>query len=411
MKDKIVISTFSGAMGLDNGIERAGLSVRLCVEIEKAMADTIRLNKPNLALIEDDIRNYSGADLRTKAGLSVTDDVFLMCGGPPCQAFSTAGKRKGFDDARGNVFLKYIELIGEVRPKYLLIENVRGLLSASFRAPEGSEEKKTGYALPTPKEEKGTALLYALSKIREMGYSATFTLYDAANYGVPQRRERVVILGSRDGYEIPLIPPTHSESGRNGLKPWVTFREAVQGLTKCHAAKIPEKRLKYFKLLGPGQYWKDLPEELQQEAMGNSFSLAGGKTGFFRRLAWDLPSPTLVTCPTMPATDLAHPEEDRALSVEEYARIQMFPDSWKFAGKISDIYKQIGNAVPTGLGYAAAKHLLWFDSLPEKEKKTLTIIDPRAVYSRYKNTDHEYFKSLERKVQIHMSEQALFTFE
>ena len=148
MKDKIVISTFSGAMGLDNGIERAGLSVRLCVEIEKAMADTIRLNKPELALIDDDIRNYSGADLRAKAGLSEKDEVFLMCGGPPCQAFSTAGKRKGFDDARGNVFLKYIELIGEVRPKYFLIENVRGLLSASFRAPEGSNEKKTGYALP-----------------------------------------------------------------------------------------------------------------------------------------------------------------------------------------------------------------------------------------------------------------------
>ena len=411
MDDKIVISTFSGAMGLDNGIERAGLSVRLCVEIEKAMTDTIRMNKPELALIDDDIRNYSGADLRAKAGLSESDDVFLMCGGPPCQAFSTAGKRKGFDDARGNVFLKYIELIGEVRPKYFLIENVRGLLSASFRAPEGSEEKKTGYALPTPKEEKGTALLYALGKIKEMGYSATFTLYDAANYGVPQRRERVVILGSRDGYEIPLIPPTHSEHGENGLKPWVTFREAVSGLTECHAAKIPEKRLKYFKLLGPGQYWKDLPTEIQPEAMGNSFYLAGGKTGFFRRLAWDLPSPTLVTCPTMPATDLAHPEEDRALSVEEYARIQMFPDTWKFAGKMSDIYKQIGNAVPTGLGYAAAKHLLWFDSLSAEEKKKLTIIDPNAVYSRYKNTDHEYFKGLKCKVQARQAEQMLFTLE
>lgn len=307
--------------------------------------------------------------------------------------------------------MKYIELIGEVRPKYFLIENVRGLLSASFRAPEGSEEKKTGYALPTPKEEKGTALLYALGKIKEMGYSATFTLYDAANYGVPQRRERVVILGSRDGYEIPLIPPTHSEHGENGLKPWVTFREAVSGLTECHAAKIPEKRLKYFKLLGPGQYWKDLPTEIQPEAMGNSFYLAGGKTGFFRRLAWDLPSPTLVTCPTMPATDLAHLEEDRALSVEEYARIQMFPDAWKFAGKMSDIYKQIGNAVPTGLGYAAAKHLLWFDSLSEEEKKSLTIIDPNAVYSRYKNTDHEYFKGLECKVQAQQAEQMLFTLE
>ncbi len=391
---KNVISTFSGAMGLDNGIERAGLTIRLCVEFEHAMAETIRANKPNLPLIEDDIRNYSGNDLRKAAGLSENEDVFLMCGGPPCQAFSTAGKRKGFDDVRGNVFLKYIELIGEVRPKYFLIENVRGLLSASYKAPMGSDEKRKGYAIATPKNEKGTALLYALKKIKEIGYSATFTLYDAANYGVPQKRERVIILGSRDGYEIPLIPPTHSENGANGLAPWVTFEQAVAGLTECHSSKIPEKRLKYIRMLKAGQYWKDLPLEVQREAMGNSYELGGGKTGFYRRLAWNLPSPTLVTCPTMPATELVHPTEDRPLSIEEYARIQMFPDDWKFAGSISDIYKQIGNAVPTGMGFAAAKHLLWFDGLSEREKKTVQIIDPNATYSRYVNTNHEYFKHL-----------------
>jgi len=391
-----VISTFSGAMGLDNGIERAGLTVRLCVEFEHAMAETIRLNKPDLPLIEDDIRNYSGDDLRKKAGLSPKEEVFLMCGGPPCQAFSTAGKRKGFEDVRGNVFLKYIELIGEVRPKYFLIENVRGLLSASYRAPQG-DDKKFGYPPATPKEEKGTALLYALKQIHKIGYSATFTLYDAANYGVPQRRERVVILGSRDGYEIPLIPPTHAEHANGKLKRWVTFREAVDGLTACHASKLPEKRLKFFRMLKAGQYWKDLPLEVQAEAMGNSYKLAGGKTGFFRRLDWDAPSPTLVTCPTMPATELAHPVEDRPLSIEEYARIQMFPDSWKFGGNITAIYKQIGNAVPTGLGYAAAKHLLWFDSLSDEQKRTVQIIDPQAIYSRYKNTNHEYFKALLKK--------------
>ncbi len=396
---KYVISTFSGAMGLDNGIENAGLSIRLCVEFEHAMAETIRANRPGLPLIEDDIRNYSGDDLRAKAGMSKEDEVFLLCGGPPCQAFSTAGKRKGFDDIRGNVFLKYIDLIGQVRPKYFLIENVRGLLSASYKAPQGADDKRFGYAVQTPKDEKGTALLYALAKIKELGYSATFTLYDAANYGVPQRRERVIILGSRDGYEIPLIPPTHSENGKNGLLPWVSFEEAVKGLTECHAAKIPEKRLQYFRMLKAGQYWKDLPPEVQKEAMGNSYNLGGGKTGFYRRLAWNQPSPTLVTCPTMPATELAHPVEDRALSIEEYARIQMFPDTWKFAGKMADVYKQIGNAVPTGMGYAAAKHLLWFDSLTPEQKSHLTIIDPNATYSRYMNTNHEYFKKLALKHQ------------
>ena len=395
MKTYNVISTFSGAMGLDNGIEKAGLSIRLCVEFQHAMAETIRANKPNIPVIEDDVRNYSGADLRKAAGLTPKQDVFLVCGGPPCQAFSTAGKRLGFDDDRGNVFLKYIDLIGEIRPKYFLLENVRGLLSASYTPPE--KTKGAGFAMPTPQAEKGTALLYALERIRRIGYSATFTLYDTANYGVPQRRERVIILGSREGYQIPLIPPTHSEFPTDSLKPWVTFRQAVEGLTECHSLPIPAKRLPYFKLLKPGQYWKDLPENLQKEAMGKAYELGGGKTGFYRRIDWDKPSPTLVTCPTMPATDLMHPVEDRALSIEEYARIQMFPDTWVFKGTLADIYKQIGNAVPVGMGYAAAKHLLWFDGLPKKQKLAVQVIDPTAQYSRYQNTNHEYFRKLQQQ--------------
>ena len=255
-----VISMFSGAMGLDNGIERAGLDIRLCVEIQHAMAETIRANKPDVPLIEDDVRNYSGMELKAIAGLKNDEEVFLVCGGPPCQAFSTAGKRLGFDDDRGNVFLKYIDLIGEIRPKYFLLENVRGLLSASYSPTAKGEESSD-----TEKPNKGSALLYALDKIRQIGYSATFTLYDTANYGVPQRRERVIILGSRDGYRIPLIPPSHSKDGKNGLKKWQTFRNAVAGLKTCTAAPIPNKRLKYFKMLGPGEYWKNLPDAVQRD--------------------------------------------------------------------------------------------------------------------------------------------------
>ena len=131
--------------------------------------------------------------------------------------------------------------------------------------------------------------------------------------------------------------------------------------------------------------------------MGKSYDLPGGKTGFYRRLAWDDPSPTLVTCPTMPATDLMHPIEDRALSIEEYARVQMFPDDWRFMGSTSDIYKQIGNAVPVGMGYAAAKHLLWFDALTDLQKSQVQLVDPEATYSRYKGTDFVYFDQLREK--------------
>ena len=401
VRKRNVISLFSGAMGLDNGIEKAGLNIRLCVEFQHSMAETIRANRPEIPLVEDDIRNYSGADLMKIAGLKKDEDIFLVCGGPPCQAFSTAGKRLGFDDERGNVFLKYIDLIGEIRPKYFLLENVRGLLSASY-VPRSYDKGATNVNVGKPF--KGSALLYALERINAIGYSATFTLYDSANYGVPQRRERVIILGSRDGYKIPLIPPTHSENGKNRLPTWQTFRSAVKGLTKCTSVPIPNKRLKYFQMLGPGECWHNLPESMQREAMGKSYDLPGGKTGFYRRLAWDEPSPTLVTCPTMPATDLMHPVENRALSIEEYARIQMFPDDWLFKGSLPDIYKQIGNAVPVGMGYAAAKHLLWFDSLSDKQKRQVQLVDPLAVYSRYKNTSFQYFDQL-RKMHSASTEQ------
>ena len=383
------ISTFSGAMGMDNGLEKAGFDICLAVEIEKAMCDTIRLNKPSLPLISDDIRNYSGAELLERAGIK-KGELFLLCGGPPCQAFSTAGKRRGLDDERGNVFLKFISLVGEMRPKYFLIENVRGLLSASFTPPD---------AAPEYKAEKGSALAYLLGQIEKIGYSYSFTLYDAANYGVPQHRERVVIIGSRENYRIPLVPPTHNEKGVEGLKPWVTLQAALEGLKTCTAGVIPAKRRRFYEYLSAGQNWKDLPEAIQEEAMGKSYSLQGGKTGFYRRLAWDKPSPTLVTCPTMPATELCHPTQIRPLSVEEYARIQMFPDTWQFAGNLAAIYKQIGNAVPVGLAEAVGRHILWFDSLSKEEKieVCMNTSETTMQHSRYKRTtDRDFMQKMHR---------------
>ena len=122
--------------------------------------------------------------------------------------------------------------------------------------------------------------------------------------------------------------------------------------------KFPEKRLKYYRLLKEGQNWRNLSEALQKEAMGKSYFLGGGKTGFYRRLAWNAPSPTLVTHPAMPATDLGHPEEDRPLSIQEYKRIQEFPDTWEIKGNLINQYKQIGNAVPVSVGKAIGKTIL-----------------------------------------------------
>jgi DNA (cytosine-5)-methyltransferase 1 len=382
------LSFFSGAMGLDIGLARAGIDVLLASEIEPNTRKTILLNKPDIALIGD-INKYSTDKIREYAGLSKNDDIDLVIGGPPCQAFSTAGKREGFNDHRGNVFLTYIDRILELKPKIAVIENVRGLLSAPLtHRPHLS--RGFGYPPLTPEEEKGGALGYIITLLEKGGYTVSFNLYNAANFGSPQKRERVVIFCQRNGLKAPYMSPTHSENGEFGLPKWKTFREATNGLENVvhEGLTFPENRLKYYRMLKSGQYWKHLPIEVQKEAMGASFFAGGGKTGFYRRLAWDKPAPTLVTDPTMPATDLAHPEQDRPLSIQEYMRIQEFPDDWKFWGAIKDKYRQIGNAVPCSLGTAIGKHVI--SLLKEKSIRTY----PNFPYSRYRDTDDESFKKL-----------------
>lgn len=375
------LSFFSGCMGLDLGLEKEGIKVLLACEVDSAARKTIEMNRPDMALIGD-IRDYSAAMIREKSGLSQTEDIDVIVGGPPCQAFSSAGKRQGFNDERGNVFLTFIDLITELRPKFAVIENVRGLLSAPLQH-RPHEMRGKHYPYLSDDEKRGGALLFITRRLKEAGYSFSFNLYNAANFGSPQQRERVVIACSRDGEKLPYLTPTHSEKGLYGLPQWRTLREVLADLPEDghHFVKFPEKRLKYYRLLKAGQYWRDLPVELHQEALGASYHAGGGKTGFYRRLAWDKPSPTLVTHPAMPATDLAHPEADRPLSIEEYKRVQEFPDDWAIAGSLLDQYRQVGNAVPCSLGRAIARMLL----LHLDGETSMTY--PDFPYSRYHKTD------------------------
>lgn len=378
----VVLSFFSGAMGLDLGLEKAGFETILASEIEPAARKTIALNCPEIGLIGD-INNYSADEIRDYAGIDKDYDIDLVAGGPPCQAFSTAGKREGFNDERGNVFLTYIDRILELRPKYALIENVRGLLSAPLKH-RPHNRRGFGYPPLTPEEDKGGALWHVIQKLEKGGYSVSFNLYNSANFGTPQKRERLILICNRDGEALPHLEPTHNENGSDGFDKWRSFEDVVPSGPQEHL-EFNEKRLKYYRMLGPGQYWKHLPTEIQKEALGKSYYAGGGKTGFYRRIAWDKPSPTLVTHPTMPATDLAHPEEDRPLSVEEYKRIQEFPDEWKICGSTVEKYKQIGNAVPVGLGFAVGRHLIKaINGEPISEH-------PTFKYSRYSNTDEKSF--------------------
>ncbi|MGB3496490.1 MAG: DNA cytosine methyltransferase [Elainellaceae cyanobacterium] len=379
--DLKALSFFSGCMGLDLGLEKEGIKVLLACEIDAAARKTIETNRPDMALVGD-IRDYSAAEIREKAGLSSTDDIDVIVGGPPCQAFSSAGKRQGFNDDRGNVFLTFIDLITELNPRFAVIENVRGLLSAPLKH-RPHDMRGKNFPTLSQDEQRGGALLFIIQRLKRAGYSVSFNLYNSANFGAPQRRERVVIACSRDGEKLPYLTPTHSEKNLYDLPGWRTLREALEGLPKneYHSVKFPEKRLKYYRLLKPGQYWRDLPKELHQEALGASYHAGGGKTGFFRRLAWDKPAPTLLTHPAMPATDLAHPEEDRPLSIEEYKRIQEFPDDWIIAGTLLNQYRQVGNAVPCSLGRAIARMLL--AHLGGEQPITY----PEFPYSRYHKTD------------------------
>lgn len=402
-KKPIALSFFSGAMGLDLGIEKAGFDVRLACEIDKFCRQTIALNRPDTALLSD-INNYSAQDVREAAQLSGGEEIDLVLGGPPCQAFSTAGKRKGFNDDRGNVFIKYLDLALELKPKYIVIENVRGLLSCPMDH-RPHDQRGEGYPDLSEDELKGGALNFIINRLESSGYGYSFNLYNAANFGTPQVRERVIIICSKNGNTPPFLKPTHSENGDFDLPEWNILKNAIQDIKNHEHLTFPEKRLKYYRLLKPGQNWRNLPDDLQKEAMGKSYYSGGGKTGFLRRLAWNKPSPTLVTHPAMPATDLGHPEEDRPLSIQEYKRIQEFPDNWTLAGPLIQQYKQVGNAVPVSLGYAVGS--LIYDLIEDKNV-------PKEIanfkYSRYKNTTHSEWKKqfsmqLDKHAKLYESKQ------
>ncbi|MBF0312013.1 MAG: DNA cytosine methyltransferase [Oligoflexia bacterium] len=373
------LSFFSGALGLDLGLEKAGLEVVAYNEKDKNCCKTIRLNRPNTPLYECDIRELSAAKLLKENNLQI-GELFAIVGGPPCQAFSTAGRRNSLNDERGNVFLHFIDLISALKPKYLVIENVRGILSAPLS--HRPHNQRGPHSPPLNKDElPGGALAFIMQKLHLAGYTPSFTLYNTAHFGVPQIRERVVILAGLKKKEIPYLLPTHPERSS-----WISLQDTIGVLKNSRTHEhinFPEKRLKFFRFLKSGENWRNLPEHLKKEAMGKSIASGGGRTGFYRRLDWNAPSPTLVTSPTMPATDLCHPEFERPLSVEEYAAIQTFPEKYQFHGKTLDKYKQIGNAVPCTFGKIIGEHLLQFEE-GSLEKKFIP-----GKLSRYLNTDHK----------------------
>ena len=389
----VALSFFSGGMGLDIGMKNVGIHPLLACEINKEARATIVENDSEIGLIRD-IWECNKKTIYKYANLPIDTPIDIIFGGPPCQAFSTAGNRKGFDDVRGSVFIKYLDIISELRPKYVVLENVRGLQTTPSII-----EESNGHPI------KGAALYYAYNRLKKLGYSVSFNLYNAANFGAPQKRERYVILAKYGGPKLPYLIPTNSENGEYNLPKWNNLASAIKDIQnkQMHYIDIPKSRIDWYKKIPEGGNWKSLSPDDQKIAMGKKYYMSGGKTGFFRRLKFDQPSPTLVTTPIMPATDLIHPTELRPLSIEEYARIQGFPDSWKFKGKIGEIYKQIGNAVPIQLGEAIGKVII------NDINNNPVMPPPDFKYSRYKNTsDLELIPLIEKLLNKSSQNDTLF---
>jgi len=372
-----VVSLFSGAMGLDLGLEKTGrFRLLACLEKEPVFCRTIRKNRDagrldrDLVLFEGDISDIDPLDVLKSAGLK-PGQLDLLVGGPPCQAFSTAGRRRTTDDPRGTLLWQYLRFVDAMRPRFFLMENVRGLLSAALKHRPIARRPEQGGVRLRRDEEPGSVVSQfaeAVSSLDGASYHMDCFEVNAVNYGAPQLRERAIFIGNRYGAIVDFPDPTHVHPAevaeeqpplfpQQKLRPWRTLRDAIGRLKERNPVVLdfsPRKK-GFLGLVPPGSNWRSLPEELQKESMGKAWYAKGGRSGWWRRLSFDLPCPTLVTMPNHASTALCHPEEIRALTLRECASIQGFPHAWEFCGTTSEQYTQVGNAVPIRLGEVAGE--------------------------------------------------------
>ena len=372
-----VISLFSGAMGLDIGLQLAGLNIKIGQDFEPTCVETMKANGHNV--LGGDIREIEPETILKLTGLRI-GEPFLICGGPPCQPFSTAGKRLGINDPRGSLFMDYIRMIDYIKPRFFVMENVKGIMSSPLKHVSNEERDDDD-----PEQRLGTVLDVILSEFNKLGYKTVYGILDAVNYGVPQFRERFVLIGSRDHEDIFLPVPTHFQMHQNEKYRWRTVGEVIKDLEDevGECGTLTPERKKYLKMVPEGGNWKDLPKDVVEKAMGGAYTSGGGKVGFYRRLSYTQPAPTITTAPAQKATMLCHPVKDRPLSIHEYARLQQFPENWVFVGTTAAKYKQIGNAVPVGLAKAIGQAVI---SVAEKN----AVVDTKrfrgtGIHNRIKN--------------------------
>lgn len=335
------IELFAGAGGLALGVEKAGFNTLGLIEFDKDAADTLKKNRPNWNVINDDIANISCMDLEKYFSIK-KGELDLLSGGAPCQAFSYAGKRLGLEDARGTLFYHYALFLEKLQPKMFLFENVRGLLT----------------------HDHGKTYSTMLDIFTRAGYTIDKQVLNAWNYGVPQKRERLITIGIRNdlvGKTEYRFPKAHS------YKP--VLRDVLLDCPDGPGVPYGEKKRKIFELVPAGGYWRDIDPAIAKEYMKSCWDMEGGRTGILRRMSMDEPSLTVLTSPSQKQTERCHPLEARPFTVRENARCQTFPDDWEFCGNVSSQYKQVGNAVPVNLAYDIAKEIAnSIDMLAENQK-------------------------------------------
>ncbi len=319
------IEVCAGCGGLSTGFLQAGFKALLLNEIQPTFCKTLRTNHPGVkvqqgSMIDLDLTPYKGT-------------VDILQGGVPCQAFSHAGERKGLEDPRGKLIVQFNKLINQCEPKLFLVENVKGLLTHN----------------------KGETLKSVLKLFENDGtYKVYHKVLNAVDYEVPQKRERIIIVGVHSSIEKPFTFPAKS-------KKIVLLKDVLMDVPPSPGMKYPEHKVEVMKQVPQGGCWVDLPKDVQKAYMGEkSLAAGGGKRGMARRLSMNEPSLTLTTSPCQKQTERCHPIETRPLNVREYARIQTFPDSYVFEGSMGNQYKQIGNAVPVNLAVALAKQIKQF---------------------------------------------------
>ena len=316
------VELFAGAGGLALGLEQAGFWATGLVEIDRYAAETLRVNRPGWNVIEEDIVKVAENGIRNYLP-DGGGEIDFVSGGYPCQAFSYAGKKLGMEDVRGTMFFYFAKIVEQLRPKVFLAENVRGLLT----------------------HDHGRTLQTMVDIYEAMGYRVETHLVRAVDYGVAQKRERLLIVGIRGDIGVKYCLPKVYERK-------LVLRDVLQDVPPSEGERYPLKKEKVLRLVPPGGYWRDLPDEVAREYMGKSYFSGGGRTGMARRISWDEPCLTLTCSPAQKQTERCHPDETHPFTVREYARIQSFPDDWKFSGAVSQQYKQIGNAVPVELARA-----------------------------------------------------------